>query len=308
MPDFRVAAERDSGEHGVARLAQTCRADRRPNVYREILAAHLNALIAQAPGTLCDAPVLVSGMASSSIGWQELPYARLPLALDGSQLVSRELEPVKSILGSHRVVLISGAASEADVMRGEETELVGLFTMDAAAPLSSRALVMKPGTHSKHLSVEGGRLVGIETFMTGELFEVLGKASILQHSVEGKSENRGEDASEDFRAGVRAARDLPLSAALFRVRTRQLLDHRTGPKNRAFLSGVLIGAELAYLTQARFDSVPCLLCATDPLAKPYRAALDELDLAARVTAIPPHEVDLLSARGQALVRRHLGGI
>jgi 2-dehydro-3-deoxygalactonokinase len=192
-------------------------------------------------------------------------------------------------------------------MRGEETELVGLFTMDAIAPLRCGALVIKPGTHSKHLRVEGGRLVGLETFMTGELFEVLGKASILQHSIEGKPEDRRADASEDFRAGVRAARDLPLSAALFRVRTRQLLDHRTEPQNRAFLSGVLIGAELAYLTQARFDSVPCLLCATDPLAMPYRAALDELGLSSRVTAIPPHEVELLSARGQALVWRHLGG-
>jgi 2-dehydro-3-deoxygalactonokinase len=222
--------------------------------------------------------------------------------------VWHELEPLQSALGTHRVVLISGAASDTDVMRAEETELVGLFTLEQAKPLSAAALVIKPGTHSKHLRVEGGRLVGLETFMTGELFDVLAKASILQHSVEAQAQKHGEDTSDDFRAGVRHARGLPLSAALFRVRTRQLLDGLSGARNRAFLSGVLIGSELAYLTQPRWDELPLVLCASGPLATPYRDAIDELRLAARLVVIPPEDLELLSARGQAVVWRNLGGV
>jgi 2-dehydro-3-deoxygalactonokinase len=246
-------------------------------------------------------------MAGSSIGWEDLPYARLPLPLDGSKLEWRELEPIAIESGALPVVLISGACSATDVMRGEETELVGLFTLSVAERLAEQSLVIMPGTHSKHLHVADGQMVGMQTFMTGELRDVLGKHSVLAHSVEAASMDSMQNGTgDDLRAGVRHALSLPLGAALFRVRTRQLLDGFPGANNRAFLDGVLLGGELGYLLAGEFREIPLLLCATSPAEANYRAALEELQLLERSTMVSPDEVDTLSARGQAVLGRQLG--
>lgn len=292
---------------GVAALAELYGPPDRPQGYRSLLLDGLQPLIAEQPDLLAGAPVLISGMASSSIGWQELPYARLPQAVNGSGLTWRDLPPVESRLGAHRVILISGACSDTDVMRGEETELVGLFSLPLGKRLAENALVIKPGTHSKHLRVTAGRLVGFQTFMTGELFDVLSKHSILQHSIE--SEREIASTTEDMpalRAGVRHALTLPLAASLFRVRTRQLLDGVSGASNRAFLSGVLVGAELACVKAGDLADAPLVLCATLPLASHYLAALEELGVMNRVTVLSPDETEMLSARGQAVVWRGIG--
>jgi 2-dehydro-3-deoxygalactonokinase len=303
---LRVAAEHRSLD-GVAALARQVAAGERAARYRAILADGINAWSARLGAELRDAPVMVSGMASSSIGWEDLPYAPLPLPLDGSRLAWRELEPLRTEPGVHRVVLISGASSATDVMRGEETEMVGLFALEAARPLAARALVIKPGTHSKHLRVEVGQIVGLQTFMTGELAEVLGRHSVLAHSIDREAavEWLSDKVAGDFRAGVRHALELPLAAALFRVRTRQVLDNLSGASNRAFLSGVLVGSELAYLADTSLADVPLVLCATSPLDAHYCTALDELGLSGRLMVIPADEVDRLSTRGQAVLGQRL---
>ena len=301
----QVTAEFRSLE-GVATLAESYPAAQRPEVYQNLLLEGLRPLVDDQPELLTGAPILVSGMASSSIGWHELPYARLPLPVDGSGLTWRDVDPLESKVGTHRVVLVSGARSDVDVMRGEETELVGLFTLPQAEKLTDNALVIKPGTHSKHLRVQGGRLTEFQTFMTGELFDVLCRHSILQHSTrvaDGTADSPPD--LESLREGVRAGAAMPLGAALFRVRTRQLLSELPAAANRAFLSGLLIGSELAYLTSRSDGQLPLVLCATTPLFAAYRAALDELGLVARTTMLLPEETELLSARGQAAIWRQI---
>jgi 2-dehydro-3-deoxygalactonokinase len=269
---------------------------------------------------LDSAPVIISGMAGSSIGWLELPYARVPWRLDGSDSLWRELEPVAGPRGLHRVILLSGVRTATDVMRGEETEALGLFQLDSVAgpshrgthttrPLPERSIVIMPGTHSKHLHVEAAAIVDFETFMTGELFEVLGRHSILRHSIgdAGPPEQYpSTECAAAFKDGVRLASELPLSAALFRVRTRDVLDAAGAHQNRAFCSGLVIGGELAYLRHRAGSEVPIVLCATGPLAEQYAAALDSLGLGGRLNVIPSCDAKRLSALGQALVARHLG--
>ncbi len=307
LDSWQVTAEFRSYD-GVASLAKLHGSDERSPAYRALLAEGIRPLIADQPELLAGAPILVSGMATSSIGWQELPYARLPIPVDGSGLTSSDAEPLESKVGSHRVVLISGVRSDEDVMRGEETELIGLFTLPGAKHLAEAARVIKPGTHSKHMLVEHGQLVSFQTFMTGELFDVLTTHSILQHSTQVDASIAEVLAEADsLRAGVRAGASLPLGAALFRVRTRQLLLGISGAKNRAFLSGVLLGAELAYLMQEASEPTPIVLCATAPLSASYRTALEELGLAKHLTLVSPEDTELLSARGQAAIWRRISG-
>ena len=127
-----------------------------------------------------------------------------------------------------------------DVMRGEETQLLGALGVDAA----DDAVVCMPGTHSKWVRANGGTVERFATFMTGELFDVVSRETILSHAVTGADEAEDIDA---FRSAVMAAFETPAFAAnlLFQVRSGQLLYGGKPSSAREKISGTLIGLELA---------------------------------------------------------------
>jgi len=291
-------------DDGTASISAHYQGAERPHAFATILTEGLVPLASQQGQQLAGAPILISGMASSSIGWRELPYASLPISLDGSELSWQELPPVASVVGEHPVLLISGVRSQTDIMRGEECELLGLFTLPEVAELAANSVVIKPGTHSKHMRIRDRALVDFQTFMTGELFAVLSKHSVLKHSLsEEPAGPKVPQISEDFLAGVEHGRSHPLSSAMFQVRTRDVLANLPAEGNRYFLSGVLVGAELAGLA-SEAERTPIVLAATEPLATSYREALEHLGLKNQLTVVPPDDVELLSARGQSLLLAH----
>jgi len=185
--------------------------------------------------TLGDFDVVLSGMASSNIGLLELPYATLPFRVDGSDLFRSW-----TMVGSHRCLVISGVRSDADVMRGEETQLVGAYRGDG--------LYIIPGTHSKHIYVRSGAVISMRTFMTGEFFALLSQHSLLSRSVS----MDGPFDADAFGQGVLDGSREPLLHAAFRVRTNQLFDKFTRSQNMHYLSGVLIGSELVAISAPPF--------------------------------------------------------
>ena len=227
-------------------------------------------------------PILISGMASSSLGWKELPYAELPFALDGSDAIWTDL-------GEH-LYLISGARGATDMMRGEETQALGVAAL-LGKTLPPEAILILPGTHSKHLTLRNAQITEIRTFMTGELFDLLMRQSVLRHST---TPDATFDATS-FQDGVTATRTHSLIAKLFRVRTRQVLDHQDAESNTSFLSGLLIGTELAELAENKH---PLLVAATEPLLQAYRLAVEVLDLPTRVQFL---DADQLTELGQAVL-------
>lgn len=298
-----------ASDEGVNDVSRRAVAADRPADFEAVLASGLRGLAKSFSSPLGPLPVVISGMASSSIGWHELPYAELPWRLDGSDAVWRELEPLTVDGQLHRVLLLSGVRTHFDVMRGEETQALGLFQLDPVRPLAERAVVILPGTHSKHLQITAGAITGFQTFMTGELFEVLGRHSILRHSISeapAASDDQPPEQLASFVEGVRRAGDFPLSAALFHVRTRQLLDEMPPEANRAFLSGVLVGSELGYLRRTVDHDAPILLAAAGPIASFYEEACNALGLNDRLVLVEQGHVDRLSALGQALVARRQG--
>ena len=130
---LRILAEFRSTS-GVAELAAETETGPRAERFQQVLRRGLAELGRTAELELNGVPVVISGMASSSLGWRELPYATLPCRLDGQGLGSAELDPLLAPTGTHRVRLISGLRSETDVLRGEETEILGLFQLPAVAP------------------------------------------------------------------------------------------------------------------------------------------------------------------------------
>jgi 2-dehydro-3-deoxygalactonokinase len=206
-------------------------------------------------------PIIISGMASSSIGIMELPYGELPFSLEETKL------PIKSIPASndfpHEIVLVSGLRTSNDVMRGEETMLAGC---DLAG--KEEWLIIFPGTHSKHAVVNKGKLVDFRTYMTGEIFDLLSTKSILSKSV-----NRSgiEKHGEAFRKGVREGVERELLNSIFHTRTRQLLERVDPDENYHYLSGLLIGNELKELPSANKN---ILLVCNNNQGELYKTALE----------------------------------
>lgn len=177
-------------------------------------------------------PVLMSGMVGSRQGWTEVPYVQCPAGLPE---IARHLVRVRDdawIVPGLSFVDESGVP---DVMRGEETQLLGV--LDA---IGDDCLVCLPGTHSKWARVRGGRVVAFRTHFTGEMFAVLKSHSLLGRTLEDGPPDPGAFAEGVDRSGDEGG----LLHHLFGVRTRALFGDLEGPLGTSYLSGILIGHEL----------------------------------------------------------------
>lgn len=183
---------------------------------------------------LGDRPMLMAGMIGSNRGWLEAPYVACPAGLD--ELAAKLLwaEP-------GRVAIVPGvchqAGEAADVMRGEEVQILGAI---GAGLAPATGLICHPGTHNKWIRVEEGRITAFRTVMTGEIFSLLREHSILADLLK-----EGAEPDESFEAGVRHGLETDdLTAELFSVRARVLLGKAAREGAAAYVSGLLIGTDL----------------------------------------------------------------
>jgi len=248
-------------------------------------------------------PLVISGMASSTIGWRELPYARAPLRLDGSNLRYEMLAWDQPPWVS-RTFLISGLATDEEIMRGEETEALGLLN---GVPTDEDCVLILPGTHSKHLEAGSGQISGITTYLTGELFDLLARHSILKATTDLASLDSDDPAClAAFDAGARQARRLGLGASLFRTRTRAILQGASAGENTWFLSGLLIGAELDDLGKRR-PVRRVLLGGAAPLRRLYARVLSAAGpLVFHWEELPDPLVDTAVPRAHSVFLESLG--
>lgn len=223
--------------------------------------------------------VLMSGMVGSRQGWAEAPYVPAP---SGAGELAGALIEVPFDCRCHIVpgVMLRGSAAP-DVMRGEETQLVGLADEHAGT-----GLAVLPGTHSKWVWREHGRITWFRTFMTGELFELLGQHSLLARSMAGEHID-----ATGFALGLAQARAPGgLLEKLFALRARWLCGELGADQQRGCLSGLLLGTELhdALAALAR-EAGPAAaaakradLIASPSLAEVYRPLLASAGLDVRV--------------------------
>ncbi|MGB8852526.1 MAG: 2-dehydro-3-deoxygalactonokinase [Pirellulales bacterium] len=190
-------------------------------------------------------PVLAAGMVGSRQGWQEVPYVDCPA---DAVAIARGLVAFDSEVG--QIHLVPGVIQRGllpNVLRGEETQIVGALAREPA--LAAESLIVLPGTHSKWVRVREGRIIGFETFMTGELFAVL-----REHSLLGKpAREAGADAiSADAKAaafarGLAVARESGpegVASRLFTTRSLFLTGELPPAATLDYLSGQLVGEEL----------------------------------------------------------------
>lgn len=242
----------------------------RLSFYSNILADGVRALEQEYNQTLADTTIVISGMASSSIGMMELPYKDLPFHLDGSDVLTEVTAPLPHL--KHSILFISGAKTSDDVMRGEETKLLGCDIDNE----QEKHLLILPGTHTKHVLIEKGIVTDFKTYMTGELFNLLSTKSVLAASVVKDETGQPGDNAYFFIKGVREAADNNMLNSIFHVRTFRLFEYHSPQQNYQYLSGLLIGSELKVLFNKKYSNIT--LVATGVLAPLYKQALEALDI------------------------------
>lgn len=217
-------------------------------------------------------PVLASGMIGSTQGIAEAGYLELPTDLGdlGKHLTTVELDT-----GDLRIVPgLQKTASETDapdVIRGEETQLLGLLTPE----LTEQRTVVLPGTHTKWVACEGTRVTDFSTSMSGEIFGLLSTSSILARLAEPTEDFH----LEAFDWGVSIGADNPavLTSSLFSARTWALDGRLLADEVNDYLSGMLIGSEVAsQLTPNTESAEPIIICGSTSLTQRYSRALNRL--------------------------------
>jgi 2-dehydro-3-deoxygalactonokinase len=233
--------------------------------------------------------VLLCGMVGSRQGWVEAPYLRCPA---GPAEIAAATVAIP--FAGAEIRLVPGLTTEdrdgiPDVMRGEETKLVAL-----AATLDD-ALVCMPGTHSKWARLEADRVMHFTTHMTGEAF-----AALSQHTILARTSTEGPHRPEAFARGVARSRQPGgLLHHLFGARTLHLMGRLEEAETRSFLSGLLIGHEVA-AARAETGGMQVELVGAAGLVELYAEALRLHGVAVRT-----HDPDLVAA-GLHHIGRSLG--
>lgn len=227
------------------------------------------------------APRIACGMIGSRQGWVEAPYVACPATL--ADLVGGIVAVPDGMLSVVPGVQTRDPNGLPDVMRGEETQLLG--AVDAR---DERVLAALPGTHSKWARVESGRIVDFMTLMTGEVWSVLLKHSILGRLAKAPAE---EGIGPGYAQGV--ARGLGpgnLVHDIFGARSLALMGELAGEDVADWLSGVMIGREVrnarTWAHRHGYDGARVRLIGDDALVARYLLAFAQADVA--VERAHPH--------------------
>ena len=236
-------------------------------------------------------PVVVSGMITSRNGWVETPYVKMPT---GPEHLAQSLVRHQSQSGA-LIHFVTGATTEhisgPDVMRGEETQIIG----SAALGLSDGIFVM-PGTHSKWVHVALGKIQDFATYMTGEVF-----ASLKDHTILGTLMEMSDFDLSAFQKGVGAAQDrrANLLHDLFHVRTLPLMGKLKETETADFLSGLLIGTEIVAALKKN-EAKRVTIVGRNDLTDRYEIALQAVGISCQ------RAPDDIAAKGHFLIAQAAG--
>ena len=219
------------------------------------------AAVAEIRARLGDHPMLLAGMVGSNRGWKDAPYVPCPASLDALA--------AKLVWAGEREAIVPGVSyigdGRADVMRGEEVQLLGGV---AAGTVDPDSLVCHPGTHNKWAQLRKGEIRNFRTIMTGELFSLLKEHSILSDLLDGEVA-----VNDTFCAAARyAIYNEALPAELFAVRARVLLGQAKKQDAASYTSGLLIGTDVR-IGLSDPTSATIVVIGRPELTKLYAAAI-----------------------------------
>jgi 2-dehydro-3-deoxygalactonokinase len=227
-------------------------------------------------------------MIGSRQGWKEAPYLPCPA---GAPEAAAALVGIEFDWGQVKLVPGLSAVDEAgvaEVMRGEETQVFGVL-----GAMGGSGLACLPGTHSKWVRIEGGRIVGFTTHMTGEAF-----GALRGHTILGRMMREGPADGAPFDAGVRRSGESGgLLHHIFGARSLVLAGQLAETDAAAYLSGILIGHEVRAALAGRQGEVVHVIGAPE-LTMLYARAISAYG------GYPERHDGEAAARGLALIGGH----
>lgn len=239
--------------------------------------AMLDDLAAPWAAQIGERAAIVCGMVGSANGWHEVPYADCPAAFSAlpegaAQLRSAAGREVFILPGLTRRRELGPKLLQADVMRGEETQIFGALTCLARGD----ATFCLPGTHSKWALAKNECCVDFATYFTGELYSVLTRHSLLGRLLSSSESDAGGGLPEGFERGLATAKATEgLSGSLFATRADILAGLMSGAEGAGYLSGLLIGAEIREALPRFAPAGPVTVVGAHGLVPLYRAALED---------------------------------
>ncbi|MCO7626983.1 2-dehydro-3-deoxygalactonokinase [Pseudomonas fluorescens] len=225
-----------------------------------------------------DLPVIACGMVGSAQGWREAAYCETPANVAN---LGNSLQTLVSLRGT-RVHIVPGVIQRSrlpNVMRGEETQVLGVL-QNLSAEAGGDLLIGLPGSHSKWVEVVEGCITHFDTFMTGEVFAVLSEHSILGRTQQQGAAFDGLAFDRGVQVALSADGELGVLSTLFSARTLGLTGELAPTAQADYLSGLMIGHELAALAtvqRRRRNSVhlpAIILIGNAQLCARYSRALD----------------------------------
>jgi len=209
-------------------------------------------------------PIMASGMITSRQGWVELPYVACPAGL---RSIAAAVHLHTSKLG-RKIYFVPGISTRGrdgapDVIRGEETQVFG-------ATEGGSEHFVTPGTHSKWITVKDGMITDFSSYMTGEVFALL-----KTHSILGKLMTGDMASPSAFERGVRAGLKDPagLLHNIFSTRTLALFNEMPADHLSSYLSGQVIGTEIAHAIAENAVGAQYRILATPSLGEHYMTAM-----------------------------------
>ncbi len=226
-------------------------------------------------------PIVACGMVGSAQGWREAPYVCCPA---NTWTLASQSVSVSNGLGS-KILIAPGVVLDEpgqlpDVMRGEEIQIAGALLQNPE--WAANSCILLPGTHSKWVQIENGKIVHFATYLTGELFAVLSKNSILGRLMPEpmvSTDQKNEAGVAAFKLGLTTAKNSgpgDFSNQIFAARTLGLCGHLPHSSLADFLSGLLIGHELVSgLSRiSTLAQVPLIMVGDPALCRRYASSLD----------------------------------
>ncbi len=209
-------------------------------------------------------PVLAAGMITSRQGWIEVPYVPCPAGLDE---LAAALHHHTTAIG-RRIAFSTGLSTRSfdgvpDVMRSEETQVLGNLE-------GAQGFFVTPGTHSKWIAVENRRIEHFTTYTTGEVY-----AALKDHTILGRMMKEGPEDEVAFERGVHTALSDPAGFLhrIFAVRSLALFGEMSTQSLASFLSGQVIGSEIAHALTLYPKAAQYIVLASPGISERYISAM-----------------------------------
>lgn len=188
--------------------------------------------------------ILASGMITSEFGLVNLKHINLPAGVKKlkENIHTTKIEEISSLDFNFvpGVKINSESFEQTDLIRGEETEVIGIID-----PKYNDALYILCGSHSKIMKVnQNSEIISFATMLTGEMITALSQGTILKDAVCLDVTTLNDDF---LLSGYDYTCENGINEALFKVRILKNIYNKSKEELYSFFMGIILCGEINHI-------------------------------------------------------------